>query len=188
MSRNYANYSQYLGSQRCCNLNTLGPVGPQGPPGPAGIGPQGNTGSDGATGPTGRSCRGPTGPAGDKSFIIEHPTDNNKYLVHVCLEGSEAGVYYRGRGEITNNEFTEISLPQYVDKIAYEFTVQITAIYNNKIITLNSGEVENNKFKVYGENSKFYWTVYGKRYDIVVEPNKDAVNVKGDGPYLYIYK
>lgn len=69
MSRNYANYSQYLGSQRCCNLNTLGPVGPQGPPGPAGIGPQGNTGSDGATGPTGRSCRGPTGPAGSPSGL-----------------------------------------------------------------------------------------------------------------------
>lgn len=64
MSRNYANYSQYLGSQRCCNLNTLGPVGPQGPAGPAGIGPQGNTGSKGDTGPTGRGCRGPTGPAG----------------------------------------------------------------------------------------------------------------------------
>ena len=69
MSRNYANYSQYLGSQRCCYLNTLGPVGPQGPPGPAGIGPQGNTGNVGPTGATGRSCKGPTGPQGSPSGL-----------------------------------------------------------------------------------------------------------------------
>jgi hypothetical protein len=69
MSRNYANYSQYLGSQRCCNLKTLGPVGPQGPPGPASIGPQGNTGAAGETGATGRGCRGATGPKGDPSGL-----------------------------------------------------------------------------------------------------------------------
>jgi hypothetical protein len=69
MSRNYANYSQYLGSQRCCNINTLGPIGPQGPAGPAGIGPQGNTGDNGPTGPTGRSCRGPTGHVGPPSGL-----------------------------------------------------------------------------------------------------------------------
>ena len=61
-------YSQYLGSQRCSQINGLGPQGPQGPQGPRGaIGPQGNTGSTGptaATGPTGRSCRGPTGAMG----------------------------------------------------------------------------------------------------------------------------
>jgi len=186
MSRNYANYSQYLGSQRCCNLNTLGPAGPQGPAGPAGIGPQGNTGDNGPTGPTGRSCRGPTGPEGSKSFIIDHPLDTNKYLVHVCLEGPEAGVYYRGKGEITNNEFTEIELPYYVNELACEFTIQITPIYGNKIVTLNSSELENNKFMVYGENSKFYWVVYGKRYDIDVEPNKENVTIKGSGPYKYI--
>ena len=183
MARNYANYSQYLGSQRCCNLNTLGPGGPQGPAGPAGIGPQGNIGNNGPTGPTGRSCKGPTG---SKSFIMDHPIDSNKYLVHVCLEGPEAGVYYRGKGEITNNEFTEIELPYYVNELACEFTIQITPIYCNKVVTLNSSEVENNKFMVYGENSKFYWVVYGKRYDIDVEPNKENVTIKGTGPYKYI--
>lgn len=28
MSRNYANYSQYLGAQRCCSLQGQGPIGP----------------------------------------------------------------------------------------------------------------------------------------------------------------
>lgn len=241
MSRNYANYSQYLGAQRCCDSRGSGPIGPQGPTGPGSVGPIGNTGPTGSsvTGPTGRGCMGPTGPSGGptgttgptgptgpvsiftgaeastgppglyllmvdittgntiyrsttgsndnaKTFVIDHPTNDNKYLVHACLEGPEAGVYYRGKGEITNNECVEIKLPHYVEKLAYDFTVQITPIYGNKIVTLNSSEIENNAFKVYGENAKFHWTVYGNRHDINVEPDKDTVNVKGDGPYLYI--
>ena len=202
MSGYYPNYSQYLGSQRCCDSRGAGPVGPQGPTGPASIGQRGVTGAVGATGPTGRGCAGPTGPSGGptgaassvtgptgpagKSFIINHPTDENKYLVHVCLEGPEAGVYYRGKGEITNNESVEVVLPHYVEKLAYNFTVQVTPIYGNKIVTLNASEVENNTFRVYGENAKFHWVVYGSRQEVNVEPNKADVNVKGDGPYLYI--
>lgn len=225
MSSYYPNYSQYLGSQRCCDSRGPGPVGPQGPTGPASIGQRGVTGAVGATGPTGRGCAGPTGPAGPvytppaiavgvtgnyallmydaststtyranttsltnigKTFIIEHPTNENKYLVHACLEGPEAGVYYRGKGEITNNESVEVVLPHYVEKLAYDFTVQVTPIYGNKIVTLNASEVENNTFRVYGENAKFHWVVYGSRQEVNVEPNKADVNVKGDGPYLYI--
>ena len=202
MSGYYPNYSQYLGSQRCCDSRGAGPVGPQGPTGPASIGQRGVTGAVGATGPTGRGCMGPTGPAGGptgaassvtgptgpagKTFIIEHPTNENKYLVHACLEGPEAGVYYRGKGEITNNESVEVVLPHYVEKLAYDFTVQVTPIYGNKIVTLNASEVENNTFRVYGENAKFHWVVYGSRQEVNVEPNKADVNVKGHGPYLYI--
>ena len=43
---------------------------------------------------------GPTGRDGAKTFVIDHPDDENKYLVHVCLEGPEAGVYYRGKAEV----------------------------------------------------------------------------------------
>jgi hypothetical protein len=61
----FVNYTQYLGSQRCCNFNKQGPVGPIGPQGSQGpIGPAGVTGGLGSTGPTGRGCRGPTGPNG----------------------------------------------------------------------------------------------------------------------------
>ena len=66
MSRNYANYPQYLGALKCCDLRTQGPIGPPGPPGQSAIGQMGPTGSTGpsVTGPTGRSCRGPTGEQG----------------------------------------------------------------------------------------------------------------------------
>lgn len=188
MSRNYANYPQYLGALKCCDLRSQGPIGPPGPTGPQAIGQMGNTGPTGAsvTGPTGRSCKGDTGPTGPKSFIINHPIQEDKYLVHACLEGPEAGVYYRGIGEILDNQSTTIELPYYVDKFSTNFTIQITPIYNSKINILNTSEVLDNKFIVYGENCKFYWNVYGKRLDINVEPLKTDVNVKGDGPYLYI--
>jgi hypothetical protein len=68
----------------------------------------------------------------NKTFIIDHPDDDSKYLVHACLEGPEVGVYYRGKGEITNNEFVEISLPDYVTNLATDFTVQISPIHNSK--------------------------------------------------------
>ncbi len=51
---------------------------------------------------------------------------------------------------------------------------------------LGVSEIENNKFKVFGENCSFYWVVYGRRLSIDVEPLKESVDVKGDGPYKWI--
>jgi len=90
-SFNNNSYSNYLGARRCCDLPAIGPqgaIGQQGIAGPRGL--AGFTGYTGATGPTGRSClgsTGPQGPAGAKPFIIDHPLDNSKYLIHACLEG-----------------------------------------------------------------------------------------------------
>ena len=131
---------------------------------------------------------GPTGPAG-KTFVIDNPTDSNKYLVHACLEGPEAGVYYRGEGQITNDSYTVIKLPNYVDKLARDFTVNLTQIYDDndvKDVTLKCSRVKDNKFIVYGKNCDFYWIVYGKRFELDVEPYKSKISVKGDGPYTWI--
>jgi hypothetical protein len=155
---------------------------------PGNRGPTGVTGYTGAVGPTGRSCRGPTGPAGSKTFIIDHPLDQKKYLVHACLEGPEAGVYYRGKAEITNGSSVVVKLPSYVSALATNFTVQITSIRSSKNgepNVLEVGDVDNNKFVVYGNNGKFYWTVYGMREEILVEPNKNAIKVNGNGPYKW---
>ena len=122
-----------------------------------------------------------------KTFIIDHPTNNNKYLVHACLEGPETGVYYRGKSQIEeSNDNITIELPDYVDSFATDFTVHITPIYNGKIRVLNSSEVENGEFTVYGESGSFSWIVYGKRGSINVEPNKTEVQLKGQGPYKWI--
>jgi hypothetical protein len=124
---------------------------------------------------------------GAKTFVIDHPVNPEKYLVHACLEGPEAGVYYRGEGTIFNNHSVEIVLPDYVDKLANDFTVQVTPIYDPSITKpLLTSRVVNNKFTVYGENCAFFWSVHGKRGSIEVEPTKSSVDVKGSGPYLWI--
>jgi hypothetical protein len=124
-----------------------------------------------------------------KSFIIDHPkTPETHYLVHACLEGPEAGVYYRGEATITNNEFTKIKLPKYVESLANDFTIQITSIYSKETTgnTYETSRVKNNSFEVYGKNGSFFWVVYGKRNNIDVEPLKSKIVVSGDGPYKYI--
>jgi hypothetical protein len=123
-----------------------------------------------------------------KTFVIDHPINKNKYLVHGCLEGPEAGVYYRGKSEIIK-ESTTIQLPEYT-KAFTDFSIQITPIFD-KNIPMNDkkhyvSEVENNEFIVYGPLGKFFWTVFGKRLDIDVEPNKEDVIVDGNGPYKWI--
>ena len=103
------------------------------------------------------------------------------------MEGPEAGVYYRGTDQITNNESTIIQLPEYLCKFARDFTIQVTSIYNGiSTNILEVGEIVNNQFKVYGKNGKFHWLVQGKRHDIIVEPNKKDVVLKGDGPYKWL--
>lgn len=180
-------YDNYLSARRCCTLNGYGP---QGPPGVAGAqGPIGPVGLTGATGPIGTGPTGPIGPAGLKSFVIDHPEDSGKHLVHVCLEGPEAGVYYRGTNEITDNVSSTIQLPEYVRKLAYDFTIQITPIYQdqgNHGKQLQTSKVIDNCFTVYGENTEFFWFVQGKRCEIDVEPFKTDVILKGNGPYKWI--
>ena len=128
-----------------------------------------------------------------KTFVIEHPTDKDKYLVHACLEGPEAGVYYRGESEILPyQKSTIIHLPDYVFSLASQFTVHITPIldFNGQVddlLIMNATPVQNNQFKVISNRpGKFHWVVYGKRQEIVVEPLKSDVEVKGNGPYKWI--
>jgi hypothetical protein len=121
-----------------------------------------------------------------KTFVIDNPVHSSKYLVHGCLEGPEAGVYYRGKGEITNDTCVIIELPYYVSSLATNFSVQVSAIFNGKINNYNVSNVIDNKFVVYGNNGKFHWIVYGTRQELDVDPNKSDVVVKGEGPYLWI--
>jgi hypothetical protein len=124
-----------------------------------------------------------------KTFIIDHPRDSSKHLIHACIEGPEAGVYYRGRGEITNNKSTEIILPEYVESLAKDFTVEVTHIYDGTPPKSYSvSEILYGRFTVYGDNGSFYWQVTGARSNIIVEPYKNEIVVRGnnDGPYLWI--
>jgi hypothetical protein len=81
-----------------------------------------------------------------------------------------------------------VTLPDYVSSFVHEFTVQVTPI-NGKTVTfkpLSVSQVINNEFDVFGENCEFFWVVYGKRHNIVIEPNVSDVVVQGTGPYKWI--
>ena len=131
-----------------------------------------------------------------KTFVIEHPLQIDKYLVHACLEGPEAGVYYRGTGVITSeSKSVEIYLADYVEKLAFDFTIHVTPYLSNddkekepyfpKLITT---DVNNGMFTVYSDivPCKFNYLVFGTRQNIEVEPLKELTYVKGDGPYKWI--
>ena len=123
---------------------------------------------------------------GAKSFIIDHPMDSSKYLVHACLEGPEAGVYYRGKGRITDGQSTVVHLPDYVASLARDFTIKITPIYDGRVkSTYQVSEVVDNRFSVYGDDGAFHWIVHGMRGEIDVEPDKNSIVVRGSGPYLW---
>jgi hypothetical protein len=134
-----------------------------------------------------------------KSFVITHPLEKEKYLIHSCLEGSEAGVYYRGEGEIEeDNTTTTITLPNYVNNLCIknEYTVIVTpifdydeldfTIYNLNNIKLMASNVKDGKFKVYGMKCKFNWVVLGKRFSIETSPSKNNVTLRAIGPYTYL--
>jgi hypothetical protein len=134
-----------------------------------------------------------------KSFVITHPLDKEKYLIHSCLEGPEAGVYYRGEGEIKeDNTTTTITLPNYINKLCMkdEYTVTVTPIFdydekdftthNLNNIKLMASTVKDGKFKVYGTKCKFNWVVFGKRFSIETSQSKSNVTLRGIGPYTYL--
>lgn len=131
-----------------------------------------------------------------KTFVIEHPDnkecknkDDEKYLVHACLEGPEMGIYYRGISEIKEGEKSaEVHLPHYVDKFGKDFTVHLSPIYGEAEGIISTLPKEG-KFTVRCRKSgKFQWLVMGSRGDIEVEPLKKNVQVRGDGPYKYLEK
>jgi hypothetical protein len=142
---------------------------------------------------------------GNKTFVIPHPLDKEKYLVHACLEGPEAGVYYRGTSFILPEaDFTEITLPNYVDTLANNFTVHVTPVTDQASdVILSASRFIGGKFKVYqkktilkkvwqrlkkntAEPQYFDYIVFGKRASLETEPLKELVEVKGQGPYTWL--
>jgi len=63
----------------------------------------------------------------DKSFVEPHPTDPNKMIRYICLEGPEAGTYFRGSGRVTGGVAT-IEVPEDFRMVTDEkgITVQVT--------------------------------------------------------------
>ena len=114
-----------------------------------------------------------------KAFTIQHPTEDDRWLRHGCLEGPEGGVYYRGKG----NAPVIVSLPDYASKIATDFTLQVTPIGEPR--TMSASEVTpNGSFNVYGDGP-LHWTATGERISMNPEPLKSEIIIRSMGPYSW---
>ena len=122
---------------------------------------------------TGALTVGGTFSATSKSFLIDHPSKENKKLQYGSLEGPEFGVYVRGKSDGEN----VVELPDYWKELVDEdsITVQITALGSWQKLYVK--KIEDNKVYVgkFGFGSpKFFYTIYGERKDIdklEVEPD-----------------
>lgn len=176
-------------------------TGNQGPPGPQGCpgvpGPQGPPGADGAMGPEGppgpEGPQGPQGPPGEKTFIIDHPTQAQKYLVHAVVEGPESAVFYRGTAALTAG-VAVVRLPDYFEALTdkTDRTVQLTCVDGWSPLYVD-GPVAAGQFVVQATDlgdpcQKFHWEVKAVRrgaVPLLVEPDRNEIEVFGDGPYKY---
>ena len=117
---------------------------------------------------TGRSCSftGSTiNPQSWKGFDIEHPNKDGHRLRHICLEGPEAAVYYRGR--LKNQK--KIVLPKYwkdlvdIDSI----TVQLQPIGAHQDIIVKRWDDENVYLQAQGALPiNCFYHVYAERKDV----------------------
>lgn len=116
-----------------------------------------------------------------KGFDIQHPNKSNYRLRHICLEGPEAGVYYRGRLK----DFNIIELPEYwqglidpetitvsLTQIGYSQDLIVEKIEWGKKIIIKSGT---------GANIDCYYVIQAARID--GEPL--IVEYKGSTPADY---
>jgi hypothetical protein len=116
-----------------------------------------------------------------KGFDIQHPTKTNYRLRHICLEGPEGGVYFRGR--LTNSNVIE--LPNYwtnfvdpesitvtLTQIGYSQDLIVEKIEWGKKIIIKSGT---------GSNIDCYYVIHGARID----GDKLIVEYEGESPSDY---
>lgn len=114
--------------------------------------------------------------SGTKNFVHPHPQDPTKALRFTCLEGNEAGTYFRGRARIVDGRGL-IDIPDEWRMVtaADGVTVQITPIRTFARVVVWSASRD--RIEVRGESDcEFFFVVQGVREgyqdDPVVVPNE----------------
>jgi hypothetical protein len=134
-----------------------------------------------------------------KTFVIDHPTKPDNYLVHACAEGPTSDVFYRGEGQLQNG-ICVVTLPDYFEELTEleGRTIMVTPISdeNGPAANLAAYEIQDGEFVVeqvggfHVPFQRFWWRVdavrKGTKFE--VEPSKSTHEVAGDGPYTYIKK
>ena len=127
-----------------------------------------------------------------KPFDIPHPNKDGWRLRHVCLEGPESGVYYRGR--LTNSNVIE--LPEYWKGLVdpESITVTLTQIGSSQDLIVDKIEWGSKVMIRSGTASNIdcYFLVHGERKDgeklIVEYEGKSIEDYPGDNSIYSINK
>ena len=130
-----------------------------------------------------------------KTFIIDHPTDPARYLIHSAIEGPEHGaVYYRGEARLKGG-VARIELPSYFEALTRKTGRTVLLTCKNGWSPLYYEDIKDGTFHVRldrksglgDESQEFSWEVKAERQGqgIYVEPLKKDIEVHGDGPYKY---
>lgn len=132
---------------------------------------------------------------GTKNFSIQHPLDEDRYLVHAAVEGPTADLIYRGTSSLENG-LVEVELPRYFEAASKleGRTVFITPKIadDGSQCNMAASSVENGKFTVSTQgcidscSHQFDWLVLAIRGDVetVVEPLKSEYNVRKEKEVL----
>ena len=116
-----------------------------------------------------------------KPFDIKHPTKEGHRLRHVCLEGPEIGVYFRGKLEGT----TQIECPEYwADLVDFEtVTVSLTPIgcYQELFVDKISWNRYITVKNASGGPVNCHYVVHGERKDL----DKLITEYEGESPKDY---
>ena len=132
-------------------------------------GPYGAYGRSMITNGYGVFANGRLGATSTKSFLHPHPGDPKKVVQFICLEGNEAGTYFRGKTRLAGRR-AEIPIPkewqQVTDADPENISVQLTAIGSSARLWVENATRD--RITVRGTSDcRFYYTVNGVREGFV---------------------
>jgi hypothetical protein len=132
-----------------------------------------------------------------KSFVIDHPDDAERFLVHACTESPTAGVEYEGTATIVDHRAT-VALPSYFETLTL---AEGRHVFLQPILTESEGRpmiasaapsrIVDGRFDIVcsgPDGTEVHWLVKATRAGAAFdpEPRRDEVVVRGEGPYRYL--
>jgi hypothetical protein len=146
-----------------------------------------------------------------KNFVIDHPTDSDRHLVHGCTESPHGGVEYWGEAVLKNGRAT-VTLPAYFEALTREEdrVVQVSIVLPDDdmsdegddeapeapeytlLAPVAASRPRDGRFRIacgMPDGTRVSWLVKAVRGDVPVldvEPLKSDVEVGGIGPYTFI--
>ncbi len=124
---------------------------------------------------------------GVKNFIQPHPVDASKQINFVCLEGNEAGTYFRGTGQILDG-VAEIEVPEDFRLVTETegLTVQVTVVGSPASAWIETQDLNRIVVRASGDVS-FHYMVNGVRRGFkdtkTIRENTSFVPTVRDLPY-----